>query len=48
MFVQWQRDLWWHIDEAFTQKQPHRFAGVIEDLFQLLRHTMSGVLLTLV
>lgn len=48
MFVQWQRNLRWHIDEAFTQKQPHGFAGVIEDLLQLLRHTVSGVLLALI
>lgn len=48
MFVQGQRNLWWHVDEAFTQEQSHGFAGVIQDLLQLLRHTVSRALLTLI
>lgn len=48
MFVQWQGNLWRHVDEALTQQQPHRLAGVIEDLLQLFRHTVRGVLLTLI
>lgn len=48
MFVQWQGNLWRHVDEALTQQQPHRLAGVIEDLLKLFRHTVRGVLLALI
>lgn len=46
--MQWQGDLWGHVDEALTQQQPHRLAGVIEDLLQLFCHTVCRVLLTLI
>lgn len=48
MFVQRQSDLWRDVNEAFTKQKPDRFAGVTEDLFQLFRHTVRGVLLTLI
>lgn len=47
LFVQRQGDLWRDIDEALTQQQPHRLACVTEDLLQLFRHAVGGVLLTL-
>lgn len=44
--MQRQGDLWRHIDEALAQQQPHRFAGVVEDLLELLRHAARRTLLT--
>lgn len=46
--MQWEGDLRGHVDEALAHKQPNRLAAVIEDLLELLRHTLGGVLLALI
>ncbi len=48
LFVQRQGNLWRHVDEALTQQEPHRLAGVTEDLLQLFGHAVCRVLLTLI
>lgn len=45
--MQREGDLWRHVDEALAQQQPHGLAGVTEDVLELLRHTVAGVLLAL-
>lgn len=48
MFVQWEGNLWRHIDEALTQQQPHGLAGVAQDLLEVFRHAVRRVFFTLI
>ena len=45
--MEWQGDLWGHVDEPLAEQQSHRLSGVVEDLLQIVCHTMGTTLLTL-
>lgn len=41
-----QSNLWWHINESFTQKQTHRLSIIFQELIQLLNYMLFTALLT--